>query len=148
MEPSVDGVLSIRSSGFAALSETTAISIYGRTLLILLSVGFHSNRCLTDLIFSNWLWSDIMNVYSFFFCFGTEDAKSPKKGNRKVQGVPQSQAAAHRRTKRNRKQTKPNKRKSNYRTKNTKISSLFPMRGNCNAKRTEKYKNKITQGKT
>ena len=32
--------------------------------------------------------------------------------------------------------------------KSTKISSLFPKRGNRNAKRTEKYKNKITQGKT
>ena len=37
-------------------------------------------------------------------------------------------------TKRKRKQTKPNKRKSNKRTK---ISSLFPKRGNRNAKRTE-----------
>ena len=32
-------------------------------------------------------------------------------------------------TKRKRKQTKPNKRKSNKRTKSTKISSLFPKRG-------------------
>ena len=44
------------------------------------------------------------------------------------------------------KQTKPNKRKSNKRTKSTKISSLFPKRGNRNAKKTEKHKNKITQG--
>ena len=51
-------------------------------------------------------------------------------------------------TKRKRKQTKPNKRKSNKRKKSTKISSLFPKRGIHNAKRTEKYKNKITQGKT
>ena len=36
------------------------------------------------------------------------------------------------------KQTNPNKRKLNKRTKNTKISSLFPKRGNRNAKRTEK----------
>ena len=41
-----------------------------------------------------------------------------------------------------------NKRKSNKRTKSTKISTLFPKRGNPNAKRTEKHKNKITQGKT
>ena len=47
-------------------------------------------------------------------------------------------------TKRKRKQTKPNKRKSNKRTKSTKTSSLFLKRGNGNAKRTEKYKNKIT----
>ena len=51
-------------------------------------------------------------------------------------------------TKRKRKQTKQNKRKSNKRTKSTKISSLFPKRGNRNTKRTEKHKNKITQGKT
>ena len=51
-------------------------------------------------------------------------------------------------TKRKRKQTKSNKRKSNKRTKSNKISSLFPKRGNRNAKRTEKHKNKITQAKT
>ena len=50
--------------------------------------------------------------------------------------------------KRKRKQTKPNKRKSNKRTESTKISSLFPKRGNRNARRTEKHKNKITVGKT
>ena len=50
-------------------------------------------------------------------------------------------------TKRKRKQTKPNKRKSNKRTKSAKISSLFPKRGTRNAKRTEKHKNKITQAK-
>ena len=79
-----------------------------------------------------------------------------KKGKRKVQGVPQSQAAALPRhqeeeethkTKRKRKQTKPNKRKSNKRTKSTKISSLFPKRGYRNAKRTEKRKNKITKAR-
>ena len=48
-------------------------------------------------------------------------------------------------TKRKRKQTKPNKRKSNKRTKSTKISSLFPKRGNRNAKR--KYIFSITSGK-
>ena len=32
--------------------------------------------------------------------------------------------------------------------KNIKISFLFPKQGNRNAKRTEKHKNKITQGKT
>ena len=52
-------------------------------------------------------------------------------------------------TKRKRKPPKPNKNKSNKRTKKpTKISSLFPKRGNRNAKRTGKHKNKITQGKT
>ena len=47
-----------------------------------------------------------------------------------------------------RKPTNPNKHKSNKRTKSTKISSLFPKRGNRNAKRTEKHKNKMTQGQT
>ena len=51
-------------------------------------------------------------------------------------------------TKRKRKQANPNKHKSNKRTKSTKISSLFPKRGNRNAKRTEKHKNKMTHGKT
>ena len=58
----------------------------------------------------------------------------------------QSQAAAH--PKHEEEQTKLSKRKSNKRTKSTKISSLFPKRGNRNAKRTEKYKKKITQDKT
>ena len=49
---------------------------------------------------------------------------------------------------RRRKQTKPNKHKLNKHTKSTKISSLFPKWGNPNGKRTEKHKNKITQGKT
>ena len=45
-------------------------------------------------------------------------------------------------TKRKKKQTKPNKRKSNKRKKSTKISSLFPQRGNHNAKRTENTRTK------
>ena len=48
-------------------------------------------------------------------------------------------------TKRKRKPTNPNQHKSNKRTKSTKISSLFPKRGN---RRTEKHKNKMTHGKT
>ena len=66
--------------------------------------------------------------------------KSRKCHNHKPQPLPD--------TKRKRKQTKPNKRKSNKRTKSTKISSLFSKQGNRNAKRTEKHKNNITQGKT
>ena len=50
--------------------------------------------------------------------------------------------------KRKRKPTNPNKHKSNKRTKSTKISSLFPKRGNRNTIKTEKHKNKITHGKT
>ena len=47
-----------------------------------------------------------------------------------------------------RKPTNLNKHKPNKRTKSTKISSLFPKRGNRNTKRTEKHKNKMTHGKT
>ena len=50
--------------------------------------------------------------------------------------------------KRKRKSTNLNKHKLNKRTKSTKISSLFPKRGNRNTKRTEKHKNKMTHGKT
>ena len=49
---------------------------------------------------------------------------------------------------RKRKPTNPNKHKPNKRTKSTKISSLFPKRGNRNTKRTEKHKNKMTHGTT
>ena len=71
-----------------------------------------------------------------------------RKGKRKVQDVPQSQNAAIARHQEEEETDKPNKRKSNKRTKSTKICSPFPKRGNHNAKRTEKYNNKITQGKT
>ena len=50
--------------------------------------------------------------------------------------------------KRKRKTTNLNKHKPNKRTKSTKISSLFPKRGNRNTKRTEKHKNKMTHRKT
>ena len=50
--------------------------------------------------------------------------------------------------KRKRKPTNPSKHKPNKRTKSTKISSLFPKRGNRNTKRNEKHKNKMTHGKT
>ena len=46
--------------------------------------------------------------------------------------------------KRKRKPTNLNKHKPNKRKKSTKISSLFPKRGNRNTKRTEKHKNKMT----
>ena len=45
--------------------------------------------------------------------------------------------------KRKRKPTNLNKHKPNKRTKSTKISSLFPKRGNRNTKRTEKHKNNM-----
>ena len=85
----------------------------------------------------------IEHIFLFWSCI-----RIKKRGKRKVQGVPQSQTAALSRHQEEKEPTKPNKNKSNKRTKNTKISSLFPKRGNRNAKRTEKHKNKITQGKT
>ena len=50
-------------------------------------------------------------------------------------------------TKRKRKQTKPNKQNSNKRTKSTKISSLFPKRGNRKAQGIEIHMNRITLDK-
>ena len=55
-----------------------------------------------------------------------------KKGKRKVQGVSQSQTAALPRPQEEEDTTNPNKHKSNKHTKSTKISSLFPKRGNRN----------------
>ena len=74
------------------------------------------------------------------YAFSKDDTKS----KRKVQGVPQSQTAALSRYKGEEEtdKTKQNKHKSNKRTKSTKISSLFPKRGNRNSKRTAKHKNK------
>ena len=66
--------------------------------------------------------------------------KSRECHNHKPQHFPDS--------KRKRKPTNLNKHKPNKCTKSTKISSLFPKRGNRNTKRTEKHKNKMTHGKT
>ena len=97
----------------------------------------------------NPLRTDLKKIYVTLLKTVFRNARAAcTKGKRKVQGVPQYQPAALPDTKRKRKQTIPNNRKSNKRTKSTKISSLFPKRGNRNAKRTEKHKNKITQGKT
>ena len=66
--------------------------------------------------------------------------KSRECHNHKLQPFPDP--------KRKRKPTNLNKHKPNKRTKSTKISSLFPKRGNRNTIRTEKHKNKMTHGKT
>ena len=72
-----------------------------------------------------------------------------KKGKRKVQGVSQSQTAALHRHQEEEKTDKPKRAQiEKKRTKNTKISSLFPKRGSHNAIMTEKHKNKMTQDKT
>ena len=71
-----------------------------------------------------------------------------KKGKRKVQGVPQSQTAAPPRPQEEEETDKSKQAQANKRTKSTKISSLFPKRGNRNTNRTKKHKKKMTHGKT
>ena len=61
--------------------------------------------------------------------------------------MPQSQTVALPRPQEEEETESLNKHKPNKRTKSTKISSLFPKRGNRNTKRTEKHKNKMTHGK-
>ena len=61
-----------------------------------------------------------------------------KKGKRKSRECHNHKPQPFPDTKRKRKPTNPNEHKSNNRTKSTKISSLFPKRGNQNAKTTEK----------
>ena len=77
----------------------------------------------------------------------SRECHNHKKVKRKVQGVPQSQTAALPRPPEN-EETDKSKQPQGTRTKSTKISSLFPKRGNRNTKRTEKHKNKMTHGKT
>ena len=62
-----------------------------------------------------------------------------KKGKRKVGECHNHKPQPFLDTKWKRKPTNPNKHKSNKRTKSTKISSLFPKRGNRNTKRIEKH---------
>ena len=71
-----------------------------------------------------------------------------QKGKRKVQGVPQSQTAALPRHQEEEETDKSKQAQINKRTKSTKISSLFPKRGNRDAKRIAKHKNNMTHGKT
>ena len=85
-------------------------------------------------------------LYSFdplkphFYIVKKVREKSRECNNHKPQPFPDP--------KRKRKPTNLNKHKPNKRTKSTKVSSLFPKRGNRNTKRTEKHKNKMTHGKT
>ena len=76
------------------------------------------------------------------FLFSTE------KGKRKVQGVPQSQTTVLPRPQEEEETDKTKQAQIEQTYESTKISSFFPKRGNRNAKRTEKHKNKITQCKT
>ena len=71
-----------------------------------------------------------------------------KKSKRKVQGVPQSQAATLPRHKEERETDKTKQAQLKQTYENTKIISVFAKRDNRNAKKTEKHNNKIPQGKT
>ena len=88
-------------------------------------------------------WVQITSVLRFIkYIFITKKVREKSRvcHNHKLQPLPDP--------KRKRKPTNPNKHKSNKCTKSTKISSLFPKRGNRNTKRTEKHKNKMTHGNT
>ena len=102
------------------------------------------------MIFMTWLtWRSCdKHIYEIYSSQNKKKKKKKKKNvreksrechNHKPQSFPD--------TKRKRTPTTRNKHKSNKRTKNTKISSLFSKRGNPNVKRAEKHKNKITQVK-
>ena len=73
--------------------------------------------------------------------------KKKRKGKRKLQGVPQSKTAALPRHQEEEETDKSKQAQIEQTNESTKISSLFPKRGNRNAKRTEKHENKMTQGK-
>ena len=114
---------------------------------LLLTVGKQTHLCqrLTKpTIRPVWSAKPLINLYIHHICVSYHSKKVKEKTrechNHKPQPFPD--------TKRKRKQTKPNQRKSNKRTKSTKTSALFSKRGNRNAKRTEQRKIKITQGKT
>ena len=70
-----------------------------------------------------------------------------KKGKRKVQGMPQSQTATLYRHQEEEDTDKTKQTQIEQSAKSIKISSLFLMRGDRNAKSTENHKNKIIQGK-
>ena len=67
-----------------------------------------------------------------------------KNGKRRVQGVPQSQTATPPKYQEGEENDKTKQAQIEQTYESIKISSLFPKRGNRNAKRTEKHKNKIT----
>ena len=95
--------------------------------------------------FSRWppwrpFWISDQNNFSYFLSTKKVREKSKECHNHKPLPFPDP--------KRKRKPTNLNKHKPNKRPKSTKISSLFPKRGNRNTKRTEKHKNKMTHGKT
>ena len=62
--------------------------------------------------------------------------------------MPQLQTAALPRPQEEEETDKSKQAQTEQTYENSKISSLFPKRGNRNTKRTEKHKNKMTHGKT
>ena len=103
--------------------------------------------------FSRWspqrpTWTSHRNDFSYFRSTSQPNAFYQKKVREKSRECHNHKPQPFPDTKRKRKPTYPNNHKSNKSTKSTKISSLFPKRGNRNAKWTEKYKNKMTQSKT
>ena len=77
----------------------------------------------------------------------TQNTQSKNKAKSKVQGVHNYKPQHFPDTKRKRKD-KTKQAQIEQRAKSPKINSLFPKRRNRNAKRSEKHKSKITQGKT
>ena len=75
---------------------------------------------------------------------------SIKKGKRKVQGMPQSQTTALSRHQEEEETDKTKQAQIEQKDvqKATRLALSPHKRGNRNARRTEKHKNKITQGKT
>ena len=104
------GNLHIYSGGFTQVSELWPVGL-------LLTFNMFPCPCAVKIVI-------LLNISS-----ETTEPISTKKGKRKVQGVPQSQTATLPRPQEEEKPTNLNKHKPNKRTKNTKISSLFPKRG-------------------
>ena len=99
--------------------------------------------------------ADLIEPSCSSFCSPVIMVKKPDNNSRIKKKVREKSRGCHNHKpqpfpdpKRKRKPTNLNKHKPNKRTKSTKISSLFPKRGNRNTKRTEKHKNKMTHGKT
>ena len=101
-----------------------------------------------------WLWHSLdfslifYYYYYYYYYYYNSTDRSEKKVREKSRECHNHKPQPFPGPKRNRKPANPNKHKPNKRTKSTKISSLFPKRGNRNTKRTEKHKNKMTHGKT
>ena len=100
----------------------------------------HCKHCLPSSQYSQTHYLEVKwSMLKFGTCTKMVREKSRERHNYKPQPLPE--------TKRKRKQTKPNTRKSNKQTKALRLA-FFPKRLNRNAERADNHKNKITQGKT